>query len=229
MRWTLDTGAVVGVTVQPADAGDTQTLAATVCTAAAQIETVQPAADAVRELVGDKGYHSNQVMLDLEAVGVRAYISEPDRGRRHWRGKTAARDAVYRNRRRIRGTRGQRLLRQRGERVERPFAHLFETGRMRRVHLRGHPNILKRLLVHTAGFNLGLLMRRLTGVGTPRSLQGRVVALLDVLLNLIGRVWKRLSDPWSTIHQIRRSTLLVIWRHEHTTIHLRIGAFTTGC
>ena len=203
----LDTGAVVGVTVQPADAGDTQTLAATVCTAAAQIETVQPAADAVRELVGDKGYHSNQVM-DLEAVGVRAYISEPDRGRRHWRGKTAARDAVYRNRRRIRGTRGQRLLRQRGERVERPFAHLFETGRMRRVHLRGHPNILKRLLVHTAGFNLGLLMRRLTGVGTPRSLQGRVVALLDVLLNLIGRVWKRLSDPWSTIHQIRRSTLL---------------------
>ena len=166
----LDTGAVVGVTVQPADAGDTQTLAATVCTAAAQIETVQPAADAVRELVGDKGYHSNQVMLDLEAVGVRAYISEPDRGRRHWRGKTAARDAVYRNRRRIRGTRGQRLLRQRGERVERPFAHLFETGRMRRVHLRGHPNILKRLLVHTAGFNLGLLMRRLTGVGTPRSL-----------------------------------------------------------
>ena len=204
----LDTGAVVGVTVQPADAGDTQTLAATVCTAAAQIETVQPAADAVRELVGDKGYHSNQVMLDLEAVGVRAYISEPARGRRHWRGKTAARDAVYRNRRRIRGTRGQRLLRQRGERVERPFAHLFETGRMRRVHLRGHPNILKRLLVHTAGFNLGLLMRRLTGVGTPRSLQGRVVALLDVLLNLIGRVWKRLSDPWSTIHQIRRSTLL---------------------
>ena len=225
----LDTGAVVGVTVQPADAGDTQTLAATVCTAAAQIETVQPAADAVRELVGDKGYHSNQVMLDLEAVGVRAYISEPDRGRRHWRGKTAARDAVYRNRRRIRGTRGQRLLRQRGERVERPFAHLFETGRMRRVHLRGHPNILKRLLVHTAGFNLGLLMRRLTGVGTPRSLQGRVVALLDVLLNLIGRVWKRLSDPWVYDPSNSSFDAPVIWRHEHTTIHLRIGAFTTGC
>ena len=70
----LDTGAVVGVTVQPADAGDTQTLAATVTTAAAHIETVQPAADAVRELIGDKGYHSNQVLLDLEAVGVRAYI-----------------------------------------------------------------------------------------------------------------------------------------------------------
>ena len=73
----LDTGAIVGVTVQPADAGDTETLAETVITAAEQIETVQPAAAAVRELVGDKGYHSNQVLVDLEAVGVRAYVSEP--------------------------------------------------------------------------------------------------------------------------------------------------------
>ena len=169
----LDTGAVVGVTVQPADDGDTQTLVETLITAAEQIETVQPVTDAVRELVSDKGYHSNQVLVDLEAVGVRADLSEPDRGRRNWRGKAAARDAVYRNRRRIQGARGQRLLRQRGERLERPFAHLYETGAMRRVHLRGHTNILKRVLVHTGGFNLGLLMRRLTGVGTPRSLQGR--------------------------------------------------------
>ena len=71
----------------PADDGDTQTLAATVITAAEQIETVQPVADAVRELVGDKRYHSNQVLVDLEATGVRAYLSEPDRGRRNWRGK----------------------------------------------------------------------------------------------------------------------------------------------
>ena len=134
-----------------------------VITAAEQIETVLPAAVAVRELVGDKGYHSNQVLLDLEAVGVRAYLSEPDRGRRNWCGKTAARDAVYRNGRRIRGARGQRLLRRRGERLERPFAHLSETGGLRRVHLRGHPNILQRLLVHTAGFNLGLL------IGSPAS------------------------------------------------------------
>ena len=94
-------------------------------------------------------------------------MSEPDRGRRKWNGKTAARDAVYANRRRIRGARGQQLLRQRGERLERPNAHLYETGGMRRVHLRGHPNILKRLLIHVGGFNLGLLMRQLTGVGTP--------------------------------------------------------------
>ena len=51
------------------------------------------------------------------------------------------------------------------------MAHLYETGRMRRVHLRGHSNISKRLLIHACGLNLGLLMRTLYGVGTPRGLQ----------------------------------------------------------
>src|SRR5262245_38879129 len=119
-----------------------------------------------------------------EAVGVRSYISEPDRGRRNWTKKPEARAAVYRNRRRIRGARGLRLLRLRGERLERPFAHLFETGGMRRVHLRGHSNIRKRLLMHTAGFNLGLLMRQLIGVGTPRGLQGRLMAVVATLWSL---------------------------------------------
>jgi len=77
--------------------------------------------------------------------------------------KPEARAAVYRNRRRIRGPRGRRLLRLRGEHLERPFAHLYETGGMRRVYLRGPTNILKRLLIHSGGFNLGLLMRQLIG------------------------------------------------------------------
>ena len=177
------------MTVQPANDGDTTTLGETVTTATEQIETVRPAADAVRELVGDKGYHSNQTLVDLEARGVRAYLSEPDRGRRNWRGKTEARDAVYRNRRRIRGARGQRLLRQRGERLERPFAHLYETGGIRRVHLRGHTNILKRVLVHVGAFNLGLLMQRRIGVGTPRGLQGRLAAALGAAVALLRPLW----------------------------------------
>ena len=185
----LATGAIVGVTVQPANDGDTTTLGETVTTATEQIETVRPAADAVRELVGDKGYHSNQTLVDLEARGVRAYLSEPDRGRRNWRGKTEARDAVYRNRRRIRGARGQRLLRQRGERLERPFAHLYETDGIRRVHLRGHTNILKRVLVHVGAFNLGLLMQRRIGVGTPRGLQGRLAAALGAAVALLRPLW----------------------------------------
>ena len=181
----LETGAIVGVTVQDAGNGDTTTSIETLIEAAEQVEAVRPGGGGINEVVGDKGYHSNQSLVDLEAVGVRSYISEPDRGRRHWKKNPEARDAVYRNRRRIRGSRGQRLLRLRGERLERPFAHLYETGGMRRVHLRGHTNIRKRLLIHAGGFNLGLLMRQLIGVGTPRGLQGRLGAVLAVLLVLI--------------------------------------------
>ena len=141
-----------------------------------------PAGPGIEEVVGDKGYHSNETLTDLKALGLRSYISEPDRGRRCWKRQPAARDAVYSNRRRVRGERGRRLLRYRGELPERPFAHVCETGGMRRVHLRGHPNILKQLVVHVAGCNLGLLMRHLIGVGTPRSLQGRAAALFHGLL-----------------------------------------------
>ena len=96
-----------------------------------------------------------------------------------------------------RGARGKRLLRQRGELVERPNAHLYETGRMRRVHLRGHPNILKRLLVQVCGVNLGLLMRHLTGVGTPRSLQGRASALVEALTGLLSGCWGGVRRFWA--------------------------------
>ena len=190
----LETGAIVGVTVQDASAGDTTTLVDRLVTAAEQVEAV--GALGIAEVVADKGYHSNETMVGFAAIGVRSYVSEPDRGRRHWKGQAAARDAVYANRRRIRGARGKRLLRQRGELVERPNAHLYETGRMRRVHLRGHPNILKRLLVQVCGVNLGLLMRHLTGVGTPRSLQGRASALVDALIGLLSGCWGRVRRFW---------------------------------
>src|SRR5204862_3723372 len=144
----LETGAVVGVTVQDADEGDTTTSIETLIDAAETIETVVADGDGLEEIVGDKGYHSNQALVDLEAVGVRSYISEPDRGRRNWKNTPEGRAAVYRNRRRIRGPRGLRLLRLRGERLERPFAHLYETGGMRRVYLRGHTSSLKRPLIH---------------------------------------------------------------------------------
>ncbi len=207
----LETGAVVGVTVQDADAGDTTTMVETLITAAEQVEAVLPAGDGLVEVVGDKGYHSNATVVALAELGLRSYVSEPDRGRRRWRGKAAARATVYANRRRIRRARGLRLLRQRGERLERPNAHLYETGRLRRVHLRGHANILKRLLVNVCGLNLGLLMRRLTGVGTPRSLQGRAWPLIDALIDAFSRFWSFIprypmagsSDPPWTDHSAR--------------------------
>jgi transposase len=81
----LETGAIVGVTVQDADEGDTTTSRETLIEAAEQVEAVQPDGNGIEEVVGDKGYHSNQSLVDLEAVGVRSYISEPDRGRRNWK------------------------------------------------------------------------------------------------------------------------------------------------
>src|SRR5207245_9099396 len=110
----------------------------------------------LEESIGDKGYHSNQSMVDLDAVGIRSYIAEPDRGRRDWSKQPEAQAPVSRNRRRIRGARGRRLMRQRGERIERSFAHLYDTAGMRRTHLRGHENILKALLIPAGGFSLGL-------------------------------------------------------------------------
>src|ERR1700737_1274421 len=107
-------------------------------------------------------------MLTLEAAAIRSYVAEPARGRRDWSKEPEAQAPVYGNRRRIRGPRGRRLMRRRGEYVERAFAHIYDTGGMRRTHLRGHTNILKRLLIHVGGFHLGL-MRHLVGIGTPRA------------------------------------------------------------
>ena len=188
----LETGAVVGVTVQGADQGDTTTIAETVTAAADELEAVATVTDGdtvvIEEIVADKGYHSNQVLVDLAALDLRTYVAEPDRGRRTWTQHAAARDAVYANRRRIRGARGRELQRRRSERLERPNAHLYETGGMRRTHVRGHANILKRLFVHIGGFNLGLLMRMHVGVGTPRGLQGHMAAVGALIVVLITRL-----------------------------------------
>jgi transposase len=185
----LDTGAIIAVTVQGADEGDTTTIVDTVTAAVEQVEAAQAEVDepqALEEIITDKGYHSNRIMVELDALGVRSYVAEPARGRRDWSKEPEAQAPVYGNRRRIRGRRGRRLMRQRGERIERSFAHLYDTGGMRRTHLRGHENILKRLLIHAGGFNLGLVMRHLIGFGTPRGLQGRVTAVIVTLLVLLS-------------------------------------------
>jgi len=200
-------GAVLAVTVQPADAGDTTTWRETLDEACTKVNELRqdPAtaeqvnAGGVEEAVADKGYHSNQTMVDWKEVGIRSYVAEPHRpqkdGRevqRDWDGKPAEREAVYANRRRVRGRRGRELMRKRGELIERAFAHELETGAMRRTHLRGHENIKKRLLVHVAGFNLGLVMRKVLGRGTPRGFQGLAASLrapLAAVGAVLGAIW----------------------------------------
>ncbi len=185
----MDSGAVMAVTLHGGAAGDTKTLSITMEAACEQ--SLALGKDLPQEWVADKGYHCNETMELMEELDLRSYISEPDRGRRRWKGKATARDGTYANRRRIRGNRGRSLMRQRGERVERSFAHCLETGAMRRTWLRGHANILKRYLVHVAGFNLGLIMRQLFGAGTPRraaGLGGFAQRLCALARAMMGRV-----------------------------------------
>jgi len=232
----LTSGAVVAVNLTPGDAGDTATVGETVCEAGEQITTVASATQSAevnpegpQEVVLDKGYHSNEVLVQLAGWEVRSYASEPERGRRRWEGKPEEQAAVYANRRRIRGERGKRLLRQRGEKLERSFAHLYETGGMRRVHLRRHPNILKRLVVHVAAFNLGLVMRRLYGQGTPRGLQGYRPDFLLALLRLLTQLWARLLGSEGQTESL--NPYLRLWEATNRTLltAAKTAASATGC
>ena len=228
----LETGAVVAVTVQGADRGDTTTIQETLPEAAEQLEGVAAVTDnavaVIEEVVADKGYHSRTTVHDLETLEIRTYISEPDRGPQSWTDQDAERDAVYANRRRIRGTRGKRLLRRRGELLERPSAHLYETGGLRRVHVRGHENVLKRLLVHAGAFNLGLWMRTLFGVGTPRSLQGRLAALGVVLSALWTIIDDAMTATWPHRRNHRRSERPLLGCARSVN-RAKITTCTTGC
>lgn len=172
----LSSGAVVAVTLQAADLGDTTTIGETLKQAQANAALVHERG--VEETVADKGYHSNQVLVDLHADSIRSYIPEPERGPRKWKGKEKEQQRVYANRRRSSGRRGKDLQKLRSELTERSFAHMYETGGMRRTHLQKRNNILKRLLFHAVGFNLALLLRQRYGIGKPRTLQGTSGAIL---------------------------------------------------
>jgi transposase len=171
------------------------------------------------QAVADKGYHSNDTMRDLGEMQLRSYISEPERGRRNWTNEPdglESRDATYANRRRIKGERGKALMRKRGEFLERSFAHNYETGAMRRLHLRGRENIAKRVLIHTAGFNIGLMMRTIYGLIKPRRLSDGagvlalwlVFALMCVpvrFLSVVRSVQLRLRAVWSNLNIVNES------------------------
>jgi transposase len=235
----LETGAVVALTVQPADRGDTASLAATVaeagCTvtemagqaaqadAAGPVETVSEVG--VERVVADKGYHSKQALQDLAEVGVRTVIAEPDRKRQKWDGQSAAQAAVYANRRRLDTQTAKALMRRRGELIERSFAHLYDTGGMRRVHLRGKNNIAKRALIHAAAFNLSLILRLMLGVGTARQAADLVTALCFALLRLAQAATTGqmgFGAPWPTARTVRKKNPCRCWLR-------RIASLSTGC
>jgi len=222
----MDSGVILAVNVCDAAAGDTKTICDTINQASEHLRAI---ADDERvsekisdqwasEAVADKGYHSNDTMRDLRQMQLRSYVSEPDRGRRNWADTDDgpdARDATYANRRRIRGERGKALMRQRGELLERSFAHAYETGAMRRLHLRHRENIAKRVLIHTAGFNLGLLLRVKYGLLKPRRLSDAATLAFSALMSAWGWLLKataHLADrqraPWTQLDRMNGSFIL---------------------
>jgi len=179
----METGALVAVTLQGANLGDTTTVHNTVASSKENLSRAAREPEArknmkpLRETICDKGYHGSECLIKLQSEQhLNTYIAEPKRGRRKWKHKQEQQHATYANRHHIKSERGKALMRKRGELVERSFAHLYDTGAMRRTHLRGHQNILKRLLIHAAGFNLSLILRKTIGKGTPRG-AGLLIAL----------------------------------------------------
>ena len=193
----LETGAVIAVTLQAADQGDTTTIKETLAETAANVAHLiereaekTPDGDPkvslspLAEIVADKGYHSSATVLAVRQAQARSYIPEPKRPRRNWVGKKAEQQAVYANRRRVAGMYSKRLMKQRGELIERSFAHCYETGAMRRVYLRGRENVWKRQLIHVGAFNLSLIFRQNLGAGTPRELRNRSSRVIFVVMSL---------------------------------------------
>lgn len=192
----LDTELILAAEVYHADAADVDTIGSSLNQA--QDNLIQAESDAgIEEAVADKGYAKNETLAELEFTeGLRTYIVEPRYAqRRNWKNKPAEeRRAVLNNRRRVKGKRGRALQRQRSEKVERSFAHVCETGGSRRTWLCGIEKVSKRYLISAMARNLGLVLRHLLGIGTPRSLQGEgdladnlQLALLNILTTL-GRL-----------------------------------------
>ncbi len=201
----LDSGALVGLTVQTADLGDPATLGPTL----AAVEEAQGGKP--QTVVADKGYHSGATVPALEESGREPVIPEPKRKPRKWGpGQEAERAAGEAHRERVAGERGRQLERQRCEQVARSRGPRYATGGLRRVHLRGHHHSLQRLLLHACGDNLGVLLRSLPGSGTPRSLPGGGSLAVAALIwpgEGLGKAPERLLSAFSSVWAARRPAL----------------------
>jgi transposase len=203
----METGAIVAVTTHRGAAADTTTVIETVIEAGIAVAhliaektpegkyEVHP--EGVEEVVADKGYHSNDVLVGMVELEVRSYVAEPDRGPRNWDGKEAEQAAVYGNRRRVKGDRGKRMQRQRGEKIERNFAHQFDTGGLDRLYVRGLENVHKKFLIQAAACNLALLLRSRYGSGKPRAAHDRAAKALLMILAAM----KTVEDAFSRIYE----------------------------
>jgi transposase len=181
----LESEVVLAASIRPADHADVDTLVDSVVEA--QVNLTAAGVEAkIEEVVGDKGYHATDTLELAESLNLRTYIPERKaKGKRNWRDVPAAkRQAVINNRRRVRRAKSKGFQRKRSERVERSFAHVCDTGGARRSWLHGLAKVQKRYSIAAMARNLGLLMRKVFGIGTPRGLQAA-----GGLVSFVWLVW----------------------------------------
>jgi transposase len=191
----LGTELIVAASIRHADEGDADTIVDSVMEAQTNLSEAGIDME-IEEAVADKGYHATDTIELAETVNVRTYIPERKiKGKRNWQDvPEEKRRAVLNNRRRVRGARSKRLQRQRSELVERSFAHVCNTGGARRSWLCGIEKVQKRYLIAAVARNIGLVMRKLFGIGTPRGLQaegGLAAIVLFVCFHIHGLLHRR--------------------------------------
>jgi transposase len=194
----LKSDLVLAAEIYEADRGDTQTMVDSVLEAVINLSEAGSEAG-IDEVAADKGYHAAATLEMAEFCSLRTYIPEPKRKHdSRWTDKPADfQRCVYNNRRRVRRDKSKALQRLRSERCERTFAHICETGGMRRSWLRGLEDVTKRYRIAAAAHNLGRILWKLLGVGKPRALQGGLgrSALAHLVMTILLKTLARPSAP----------------------------------
>jgi transposase len=202
----LETGALVAAQVRPGDAADTVELLERMVEAGVALERVMPEV-AVEKLVqsvtGDKGYFALAEIAELQALGIRTVVSDPQAAQRR-RDKLLKEERVVLNRaqRAVGSASGKQLLRRRGQHIERSFQHILDEGGMRQATLRGWENLNKRHKLAAACYNLSQLLRRVHGIGTSRQWLATkkskleiLCACLKYLLRVVAALQRKIAEP----------------------------------
>jgi len=234
----LESGAIIRAEVRAGDAGDATDLAERIKDATEILNRVNEAAGSTakvpdRSLPGDEGYFSAEQTASLHDQGLRVVIGDPQASKRNPKKQSSRiRKALAKAKRVVKSKSGKKLLRKRGEHVERSFVHVLDQGGMRRATLRGRENLSKRLQVAAMGYNLSLLMRKCFGIGTPKQWLAAAAAVLAWIFDRIRAVWSAFRTLWD-----RNPRNLLRSAHYPNNIRRcvwiasydKIGRFSTGC
>lgn len=227
----LDTNIVIGASIHPGNAADGETVKETIVEAQGNLNDATEQQCCITEMAADKGYNKTETLVWAEERGIRTYIPEAEHkhGRR-WRDKPEGwQTACYNTRRRVERAKGKALQRTRSELVERTFAHVCETGGGRRTWIRGLVEVSKRYLVQVAAHNLGIILRKIFGAGTPRG-WGRAARSLHALIwglcAILAGLWRAKDDLGAKIRRAGLADALVGWFGRRVS---ELAPSSTGC